>query len=110
LLGLLPVFGRLAEVLATVSATTPPMPPTTARTIFMASNVFATVQPIAGGVPDGAVLGAGVAGGVCSGGRPTAVHSRAKARACNRRILQADVSVRAASSRVQPLSGSRTPP
>jgi hypothetical protein len=35
---------------------------------------------------------------------------QAKARACNRRILQADVSVRAASSRVQPLSGSRTPP
>jgi hypothetical protein len=32
---------------------------------------------------------------------------QAKARACNRRILQADVSVRAASSRVQPLSGLR---
>ena len=46
----------------------------------------------------------------CNARLPNLDELQAKARACNRRILMLNVSARAASSRVQPLSGSRTPP
>jgi hypothetical protein len=105
------IFGR--RVRATPSA--PSAPPSTAATTAACASTCSTATPASSNTSKTAVPWASNPSATPS--RP-GLHARlpnlddlhAKARACNRRIQQAERVGQAASSRVQPLSGSRTPP